>query len=248
MTLSGKTAVITGGNSGIGLATAQRFVDEGARVAILGRNRETLQTAKDQLGDDVLALAVDVADLAAIDAAVANIGDTLGKVDILFANAGIAKFAPMQAIDETLFDQTFDVNVKGVFFTVQRFAELMNDGGSVILNTSVSHHKGWPATSVYAASKAAVRSLARTLAAELTPRGIRVNAISPGPIDTPIYARLGMPEEAVTEMAESIRQQTPMQRFGSPEEIASVVHFLSTDASSYMTGVELGVDGGLGQL
>ncbi len=248
MKLSGKTAVITGGNSGIGLATAKLFAQEGAQIVILGRDDETLATAKKTLGDRAIALKTDVASLDQLDAAVKETGARFGKIDILFANAGIAEFAPMDQIDERFFDKTFDINVKGVYFTTKKFAPLLRDNSSVLFTTTVVNQKGWPGTSVYAASKAAVRSLARTLAAELQPRKIRVNAISPGPIETPIYGRLGMPPEAVQQMAANILQQTPMHRFGTADEVAKVALFLASDDSSYLTGGEIGVDGGLGQL
>lgn len=248
MTLSGKTAVVTGGNSGIGLAAAKRFVQEGARVAIIGRDDKSLQAAAREIGGQVLAIKADVASLDQLDAAARQVGAEFGGVDILFANAGIAEFRPMEQIDEGFFDKTFDINVKGLFFSVQKFAPLMRDNGAVLFTTSVSNQKGFVGTSVYAASKAAVRSLARTLAAELLPRNIRVNAISPGPIDTPIYGRLGMPQDAVKQMTDGILQQTPMHRFGSADEVAKVALFLAGDQSSYLTGNEIGVDGGLGQL
>lgn len=248
MTLSGKTAVITGGNSGIGLATARLFVQQGAKVAIIGRDDKTLAAARQELGDKVITIKVDVSSPDQVGAAAKEVEAKLGRVDILFANAGIAEFTPMEQVNEAFFDKTFDINVKGVFFTTQKFAPLMRDNGSVLFTTSVVNNKGWPGTSVYSASKAAVRSLARTMAAELQPRKIRVNAISPGPIDTPIYGRMGMPQEAVKELADNVLQQTPMHRFGSADEVAKLALFLASDQSSYMTGNEIGVDGGLGQL
>lgn len=248
MTLSGKTAVITGGNSGIGLATAKLFVQNGAKVAIVGRDSKTLAAAQRELGDNVVAIQADVSSIDQVGAVTREVEAKLGKVDILFANAGIAEFTPMDQVDEAFFDKTFNTNVKGVFFTTQKLAPLMRDNGAVLFTTSVVNQLGWPGTSVYSASKAAVRSLARTMAAELLPRKIRVNAISPGPIDTPIYGRLGMPPEAVQEMADGILQKTPMHRFGSAEEVAKVALFLASDQSSYLTGNEISVDGGLGQL
>lgn len=248
MTLSGKTAVITGGNSGIGLATARLFVREGAKVAIIGRDSKTLDAARQELGNNVIAIKADVSSIDEVEAAAKEVEAKLGKIDILFANAGIAEFTPMDQVNEAFFDKTFDINVKGVFFTTQKFAPLMRDNGAVLFTTSVVNKKGWPGTSVYSASKAAVRSLARTMAAELLARKIRVNAISPGPIDTPIYGRLGMPQEAVKELADNVLQQTPMHRFGSADEVAKVALFLASDQSSYLTGTEISVDGGLGQL
>lgn len=248
MTLSGKTAVITGGNSGIGLATARLFAREGAKVAIIGRDSKTLDAARQELGDKVIAIKADVSSLEQVGAAVKEIEAKLGKVDILFANAGIAEFTPMDQVNEAFFDKTFDINVKGLFFTTQKFAPLMRDSGAILFTTSVVNKKGWPGTSVYSASKAAVRSLARTMAAELQPRKIRVNAISPGPIETPIYGRMGMSPEAVKQLADGVLQQTPMHRFGSADEVAKVALFLASDQSSYLTGTEIGVDGGLGQV
>lgn len=248
MKLEGKTAVITGGNSGIGLATAKLFVRQGAQVAILGRDGKTLEAAARELGPKAIAFKTDVGSLEQLDAAAKEVGSKLGKVDILFANAGIAEFRPMDQIDGAFFDKTFDINVKGVYFTVQKFVPLMRDHGAILLTTSVANQKGWSGTSVYAASKAAVRSFARTLATELLPRNIRVNAISPGPIETPIYGRLGMSPEAVRQMADGILLQTPMHRFGAADEVAKVALFLASDQSSYLTGAEINVDGGLGQV
>lgn len=248
MTLSGKTAVITGGNSGIGLATAKLFVQQGAKVAIIGRDSKTLDAVRQELGDNVITIKVDVSSPDQVGAAAKEVEARLGQVDILFANAGIAEFTPIDQVNEAFFDKTFDINVKGVFFTTQKFLPLMRDSGAVLFTTSVANKKGFAGTSVYAASKAAVRSLARTMATELLPRKIRVNAISPGPIDTPIYGRLGMPPEAVKEMSDGFRQLTPMHRFGSADEVAKLALFLASDQSSYMTGNEISVDGGLGQL
>lgn len=248
MTLSGKIAVITGGNSGIGLATAKLFLKEGATVAIIGRDSKTLEAAKKELGGNLIAIKADVSSIEQVEAAAQEIKSKLGQIDILFANAGIAEFLPMEQVDEAFFNKTFDINVKGVYFTTQKFSPLLRDNGAVLFNTSVVNQKGWPGTSVYSASKAAVRSLARTLAAELVSRNIRVNAISPGPIETPIFGRMGMPPEAVKEMADSILLQSPMHRFGSADEVAKVALFLASDQSSYITGSEIGVDGGLGQL
>ena len=183
-----------------------------------------------------------------MEAFFANVVERLGKIDVLFANAGVAKFAPIADSPEWLYDEVFDINVKGVFFTIQKALPHLNDGASVVLNTTFFNQAGTPGTSVYAASKAAVRSFARTAAAELVGRGIRVNAVSPGPIATPIYGRLGLPKEAVDAMAQGILATVPMKRFGKPEEIASTVLFLATPDSSYITGVEINVDGGVGQV
>ena len=248
MKLKGKTAVITGGNSGIGLATAKLFIQEGAQVVIIGRDGKTLDSAVTTLGGKATAIKADVASLTQIDSAAKDVAAKFGKIDILFVNAGIAEFAPFDQASEEFFDKTFDINVKGAFFTVQKFVPLLNDGATVLFTTSVVNQKGWPNTSVYSASKAAVRSLTRTLAAELQPRQIRVNAISPGPIETPIYGRMGMSPEAVQQMAQGVLAQTPMHRFGSADEVARVAMFLASTESSYITGNEIAVDGGLGQV
>lgn len=246
--LEGKIAVVTGGNSGIGLATAKLLRHEGAKIAISGRDQDTLSSAKKEIGGDTLAIRSDVANAADVDAFFSKIAASLGKIDVLFANAGVAKFAPISDSPESLFDEVFDINVKGVFLTIQKALPHLNDGASIVLNTTFLNEVGTPGTSVYSASKAAVRSLARTAAAELVGRGIRVNAVSPGPIATPIYGRLGLPKEAVDAMAGSILATVPMKRFGQPEEIAKTVLFLASPDASYITGVEINVDGGVGQV
>lgn len=246
--LTGKVAVVTGGNSGIGLATAKRFREEGARVAISGRDQKTLSEATKVIGGDVLAIRADVSKLGELDKFYQAVADKFGKIDIVFANAGIAKFAPFSESTEALFDETFDVNVKGVFFTIQKALPLLNDGASIIINSSVVNETGAAATTVYSATKAAVRSLARTLTTELVDRGIRVNVVSPGPITTPLFGRTGLPKEAVDEFARSVKEQVPMKRFGKPEEVADTVLFLATPESSYITGVDINVDGGMGQV
>lgn len=246
--LEGKIAVVTGGNSGIGLATAKLLRHEGAKIAISGRDQDTLSSAKKEIGGDTLAIRSDVANAADVDAFFSKIAASLGKIDVLFANAGVAKFAPISNSPESLFDEVFDINVKGVFLTIQKALPHLNDGASIVLNTTFLNEVGTPGTSVYSASKAAVRSLARTAAAELVGRGIRVNAVSPGPIATPIYGRLGLPKEAVDAMAGSILATVPMKRFGQPEEIAKTVLFLASPDASYITGVEINVDGGVGQV
>lgn len=247
-TLAGKVAVVTGGSSGIGLATAKLFVQSGAKVAITGRNQQALDAAAKELGGSVLAIRSDVSKLNELDVLFSTIEKKLGRIDVLFANAGVAKFAPATAVSEQFYDELFDINVKGVFFTIQKAIPLLNDGASIILNTSVVNQAGLPNTSVYAASKAAVRSFARSVAAELAGRGIRVNVVSPGPISTPLYGKLGLPKDAVDAFAASILSQVPLKRFGRPEEVAQTALFLASSASSYVTGVELNVDGGLGQV
>jgi NAD(P)-dependent dehydrogenase (short-subunit alcohol dehydrogenase family) len=246
--LEGKVAVVTGGNSGIGLATAKRFKEEGARIAISGRSQKTLDDAVKELGKDTLAVQADVSKLADADKLFSAVEKKFGKIDILFVNAGIAKFVPMDAVSEEHYDELFDINTKGAYFTIQKAVPHLNDGASIILNTSVVSHKGVESGSVYAATKAAMRSFTRSLAAELVGRNIRVNAVAPGPIETPIFGRTGLPQEAVNEFAAKILASVPMKRFGKSEEVAGAVAFLASSDASYITGVEIGVDGGQGQV
>jgi len=246
--LEGKVAVVTGGNSGIGLATAKRLQEEGAKVAIAGRSKKTLEEAVKTIGNGLVAVQADVAKLADLDKLYAEVAQKLGKIDVLFVNAGVAKFAPLAETSESLFDENFDINIKGAYFTIQKALPLLNDGASIILNTSVADSTGNPGTSAYSATKAALRSLARTAAAELVGRGIRVNAVAPGPIVTPIIGRTGLPQEAIDQFAKEIVEQVPMKRFGQPEEVAGAVAFLASRDASYITGVEINVDGGLGQI
>jgi NAD(P)-dependent dehydrogenase (short-subunit alcohol dehydrogenase family) len=248
MKLNNKIAVITGGNSGIGLATAQAFIQQGAKVAIFGRNAETLESARQALGEKAIAVQGDVTNLDNLETLFTTTKNTFGGVDVLFINAGLAEFAPIEAVSEKTFDHIMDVDFKGAYFTIQKALPYLNDGASIILTTSGTNVMGMPGTSVYAASKAALRSLARTLSAELVGRGIRVNAVSPGPIETPIYGRMGMTQEQAQELGQSVIQQVPMRRFGKSEEVASAVVFLASADSSYVLGTELVVDGGLTQL
>jgi NAD(P)-dependent dehydrogenase (short-subunit alcohol dehydrogenase family) len=246
--LEGKVAVVTGGNSGIGLATAKRLQEEGARVAISGRNAKTLEAAVKAIGNGVLALQSDVANPADLDKLYAAVSKQFGKIDVLFVNAGVAKFAPLAETPESLYDEQFDINIKGAYFTIQKALPLLNDGASIILNTSVAGIKGTAGTSAYSATKAALRSLARTAAAELAERGIRVNTVAPGPIETPIFSRTGLPKEAFEGFLKDTMTKIPLKRLGQPEEVAGAVAFLASSDASYVTGVELNVDGGMGQI
>ena len=242
--LSGKVALITGGTSGIGLATAKRFVAEGAYVFITGRRQLELDAAVDEIGKNVRGIQSDVSNLADLDRLCATIQQEQGRLDVLFANAGIGEFMPLGAITEEHFDKIFNTNVKGLLFTVQKALPLMPAGASIVLNASIAAFKGTPAFSVYGATKAAVRSFARTWILDLKDRQIRVNVVSPGVTPTPAYNLLGLGEE-YQEMAAS---NTPLGRVGTPDEIAKAVVFLASDDSSFVNGIELCVDGGLGQI
>src|ERR1700757_1250726 len=246
--LEGKVAVVTGGNSGIGLAAAKRLQEEGARVAISGRSKKTLDEAVKTIGNGVVAVQSDVSELGDLDKLYREVSHKLGKIDVLFVNAGVAKFAPLSDTTENSYDEQFDINIKGAYFTIQKALPFLNDDASIILNTSVADSKGNLGTSAYSATKAALRSLARTAAAELVGRGIRVNAVAPGPIVTPILERTGLPKEAIDEFTKEITASNPMKRFGQPEEVAGVVAFLASQDASYITGVEINVDGGYGQI
>jgi len=246
--LEGKVAVITGGNSGIGLATAIEFAEQGAQVVISGRDQKTLDQAAKELGPDVLVVRADVAKLADIDKLFAAVRAKFGRVDVLFVNAGIGKFVPFEAVTEELYDAILDINLKGAYFTIQKALPLLADGASIVLNASINAHIGMANTSVYAASKAALISLARTLSAELVGRNIRVNVISPGPVTTPILGRTGLAPEALEQTLQSIASQVPMKRFGRPEEIAKAALFLASSDSSFLLGSEIIADGGMSQL
>jgi len=246
--LEGKVAVITGGNSGIGLATAQRFADEGAHVFITGRRRSELDAAVRQIGKQATGVQGDVSNLADLDRLYATVKREKGRIDVVFANAGGGSFAPLGAISEEHFDTTFSSNVKGLVFTVQKALPLLLDGGSIILNASIAASKGMPGMSVYSATKAAVRSFARGWTVDLKARKIRVNAISPGPIDTPGVKSLGLTEAQLEQFKTEILGAVPLARMGRADEIASAALFLASDDSSYVTGIELFVDGGMAQI
>jgi NAD(P)-dependent dehydrogenase (short-subunit alcohol dehydrogenase family) len=246
--LEGKVAVVTGGNSGIGLATAKRFQEEGAKVAIAGRSKKTLDEAVKTIGNGVVALQADVAKLPDVERLYKEVSQKLGKIDVLFVNAGVAKFVPLAETPESVYDEQFDINIKGAYFTIQKALPFLNDGASIILNTSVAGIKGTPGASAYSATKAALRSLARTAAAELAERGIRVNTVAPGPIETPIFGRTGLPKEAMEGFLKDVLTKIPLKRIGQPEEVAGAVAFLASKDASYITGVELNVDGGMGQI
>ena len=246
--LEGKIAVITGGNSGIGLATAKRFVSEGANVFIFGRRQNEIDAGVSEIGKNVIGIQGDVSNLADLDRLFDVVKVQKGHLDILFANAGIAQFAPLGEISEEHFDKIFRINVKGLLFTVQKALPILEDGGSIILNASIGSSKGVEGSSVYSATKAAVRSFARTWTVDLRDRKIRVNAISPGPIDTPIFSSITQNEEQSELFKKNIVNAVPMKRMGSPDEVAKVVSFLASDESSYVTGIELFVDGGLAQI
>ena len=246
--LDGKVAVITGGNSGIGLATAKLFQAEGATVVITGRRQEAVDAAVKEIGGNTVGFTADAGNLKAIRELYLDVNKEVGKIDVLFLNAGIAKFGPIDSVDEATFDAMVNVNLKGIFFNVQYALPVLNDHASILLNTTVADQKGFTGTSVYSATKAGVRSLARTLSAELVGRGIRVNAVAPGPIETPIFEKLGVPEEGIPGMKEGFKNVVPMKRFGTAEEFAKAALFLASDDSSYVLGVELVVDGGMAHL
>jgi NAD(P)-dependent dehydrogenase (short-subunit alcohol dehydrogenase family) len=247
--LAGKIAVITGGSSGIGLATAKRFVEEGAHVVITGRREKELKEAAAFIKRNVTTVVGDVSRLEDLDPLYTAVKEKHGHIDILFANAGAGTIAPLEVATEAHFDQTFDVNVKGMFFTVQKALPLFKDGGSIILNSSVSNVLGLPGFTAYAASKAAVRNFARGWTMELKDRKIRVNSMSPGAIDTPALATTtGLTTEQAEQAVAQFTSQIPLGRRGKPEEIAAAVVFLASDESSYITGVDLAVDGGMAQV
>jgi NAD(P)-dependent dehydrogenase (short-subunit alcohol dehydrogenase family) len=243
-----KTIIVTGGNSGIGLATAIAFAREGARVVITGRDQATLDSAKEQIGSGTIALRHDQGAAGGGKLLAAELEQRGLRLDALFLNAGVAKFAPFEQVDEALWDQTFDVNVKGAYFMIQALAPLFNEGAAIVLNGSINARIGMPSSSVYAASKAALISFAKTLSTELLARAVRVNVVSPGPVSTPLYGRLGLAPADLDGMAAAIIGQVPLKRFGTPDEVASAVLYLSSPDSAFIVGTELIVDGGMTQL
>lgn len=242
--LSNKNALITGGTTGIGLETAQHFINEGARVAITGNNPKNLETAQKELGNHVLVIHSNAGDVSGQPKVAETIREQFGRLDILFLNAGIVEMRPLEKWDENGFDLSFDINFKGPFFLVQALLPVFGNPASIVLMTSINSHIGMPDSSIYAASKAALLSLARTLSGELIPRGIRVNAVSGGPIATPLYQKLGMGEAEV----QSLRSQIPARRLGKPSEVADAVVFLASDESAFTVGSELVIDGGMSNL
>jgi NAD(P)-dependent dehydrogenase (short-subunit alcohol dehydrogenase family) len=244
----GKIAVITGGNSGIGLATAQRLAAEGAYVFITGRRQAELDAAVKLIGKNVTAVQGDVSNLADLDRLYATVKQQKGRIDILFANAGLGEFAPLGSITEAHYDKTFNINVKGVLFTVQKALPLLVDGGAIVLNASIVSSKGMPAFSVYSATKAALRSFARTWTVDLKDRKIRVNAVSPGPIETPGVDGLAKNPGDLAQIKANLASAVPMGRMGTSDEIAKAVSFLASDDASFITGIELFVDGGMAQI
>ncbi|HZY72194.1 MAG TPA: SDR family oxidoreductase [Edaphobacter sp.] len=243
--LQGKRALITGGTSGIGLETARAFLREGARLAITGTNPARLDAARTELGSDVLIIDSDASDVDAQKAVAETVRHAFGVLDVLFLNAGIAELRPVEQWDEAAFDRSVALNLKGPFFLIQALLPILGNPASIVINASVNAHIGMPNTSVYGATKAAILSLSRTLSGELVSRGIRVNAISPGPIATPLYSKLGLSETDLKTVSASIQSQVPLGRFGQPSEIASAAVFLASDESAFTVGSEILIDGGM---
>ena len=245
MSLQNKVAVVTGGNSGIGLATAEEFVARGAKVVITGRNAYAVSAAAEKLGGGTLGVTADQSSLADADKLVAEVKERYGKIDVLFVNAGIGAFAPVADVTEADFDAIMNTNFKGAYFTVQKFLPVLNDGGSIILLSSVNAFTGMPGSSVYSASKAALNALGRTLSAELATRGIRVNTVNPGPIITPILAKAGLDDNSITAFRQKFAERIPLNRAGESAEVAKLVAFLASSDASFITGAEYNIDGGL---
>lgn len=241
--LTGKTAVITGGNSGIGYATAQKFKADGANVIITGRSAERVQAAADELG--VRGIVADVSNLSALDDLVEQVKNEYGQLDILFVNAGIFAPAPVGQNSEEMFDSQMGTNFKGAVFTIEKFLPLLKEGASIINLSSINAYTGMANTSIYAASKAALNAYSRTAATELADRKIRVNVVNPGPVSTPIFGKTGMPEAQLNDFAAAMQNRIPLKRFGQPEDIANLVAFLASDDASFITGGEYNIDGGM---
>jgi NAD(P)-dependent dehydrogenase (short-subunit alcohol dehydrogenase family) len=244
----GKVAVVTGGNSGIGLGVAKAYAREGAQVAITGRNQETLEVAAKEIGDGTLAIQSDAGKVVEIEAAMKKINERFGRIDALFVNAGVAKLIPFEKVTEDFFDETVNINMKGVFFTVQKAVPLMPKGSAIVLNASINAHIGLPGTTVYGATKAAVINMAKTLSTDLLEKGIRVNAVSPGPITSALLSRDGVSQEKLQETRDWIQSKVPIKRFGTPEEIAAGVLYLTAPESAFVLGAELIIDGGMATL
>lgn len=247
MKLQDKIAVITGGNSGIGLATAHELKAQGARIIIIGRNPDAVANAATEIGGDTLGMVADVSKVGDLARVFDEIRTKAGRVDVLFANAGIAKFSPLAESTEDLFDEMMNCNLKGAYFTVKYALPLLSEGASVVFTSSTVSHFGMPGSSIYSAGKAALNNLAKTLAVELAASKIRFNVVSPGPISTPIFAKMGLSESATQEMGSAILNQVPLARFGEAHEIAKAVAYLASADSSYVTGTELLIDGGMAQ-
>lgn len=243
-----KVVVVSGGNSGIGFETVKGFLKEGAKVVFSGRRPEALKEASEELSGDFKAVLADQSKPGDNERLIKEAVSAYGKIDVLFVNAGVAYFVPADQIDEKHFDSQFDINIKGPAFLVKHAIPNLNDGGSIIFNTSIVHQKGFEGAAVYSATKGALRAYARVLTTELAPRQIRVNSVAPGPIATPIYDKMGMPEEVVSEMGKGFAAGVPLKRFGEAQEIANAVLFLASDEASYVNGIELSVDGGLSQI
>jgi NAD(P)-dependent dehydrogenase (short-subunit alcohol dehydrogenase family) len=244
----GKTALITGGTTGLGLAAAKLFIKEGARVIVTGRNPATIKAAQAELGDNAIVVPSDATSLPDMDALATKVKETFGKLDVLFVNAGYGHFMPFEAVTEAVYDEMLTLNAKGPYFIVQKLAPLMPQGSSVVFTTSIANVKAVPTLSAYGAAKAALRAMTRSIAAELLPRGIRVNAVTPGPIEaTAILQKVGMPKDAADQVYLQMKESAPMKRLGRPEEVAKAVAFLAIDAT-FTTGAEFPVDGGWSQL